>query len=344
MRVDETPITGTVLEIQRLSTEDGPGIRTTVFMKGCPMHCLWCHNPESISPLPQTQWIGSRCIGCKTCLDACPNGALSDPATGLTIDRSRCKGCGTCVEACPGGALELLGRQWEVDALARELLKDREYFKQSAGGTTVSGGEATLQWRFVSALLKDLKQQGVHTAIDTCGIVNREALEAILPYTDLILYDLNEMDPHLHREFTHCPIDPVLENLVFLCQYIRSHDVPGEIWVRTPLIPGATARQDNVARIGAFLAANCQGAVTRWDLLTFNNLCKDKYLRLGLDWQFKDTALLSQESLEALGQAALRSGVAPAIVQWSGATRLEVESDEESQPDRQHPRVRVGCA
>ncbi len=327
MLTEARPPVGTVLEIQRMSTEDGPGLRTTVFMKGCPMQCRWCHNPESISPLPQTQWIGSRCLGCRSCLGACPAGALTAPPHGLALDRSRCRGCGTCVEACPSGALELLGKSWAAADLAYELLKDREYFKQSGGGVTLSGGEATLHWPFVAALLTQLQQAGVHTAIDTCGLARREAWEAILPHTDLVLYDLKEMEPQRHQAYTHSALERVLESFGFVVDYIRTHARPKEIWVRTPLIPGATARAENVAQIGAFITRHAAGTVSRWELLAFNNLCQDKYQRLGQVWSFENTDLLTRETMEHLAEVARQSSVDPALVRWSGTTRREGEPE-----------------
>ena len=318
-----TDITGLVLEIQRMSTEDGPGLRTTVFMKGCPMRCLWCHNPESISPKPQIQWIGIRCIGCKSCIDACPKDALTMSASGLVIDRNACDGCGLCADACPSTALEMLGTKWEVNALAKELLKDREYFKQSSGGITISGGEATLQWKFVAALLKILQEEGIHTCIDTCGIIPQNALDAILPYTDIVLYDLKEIDPQRHQAFTKNKLCQVLSTLMTIAEYVETHAKPSEIWIRTPLIPEATAREENIREIGVWIGEHCDGVVSRWDLLAFNNLCKDKYERLGLEWQFKEKELLTQSMMEQFAESARNSGVNPMIVQWSGSTRLE---------------------
>lgn len=324
MDKEETSLTGTILEIQRMSTEDGPGLRTTVFMKGCPMKCLWCHNPESISPQPQVHWIGLRCIGCQTCLDHCPDHALTMTDTGLKIDRSLCNGCGDCAEACPSTAIELLGKNWEVNALAKELLKDRAYFEQSAGGITISGGEATLQWKFVASLVRILKEEGIHICIDTCGIARKEALEAILPYTDIVLYDLKEMDAKLHQEFTQTKVEDVLATLTYTVGYFKSHENPTEIWIRTPLIPKATAREGNITMIGAHIAANCDGVVSRWDLLAFNNLCKDKYMRLDLDWPYDEAQLLKDQYLEQLVSSARSSGVDPTIVHWSGSTQIEV--------------------
>ncbi|MCX7708171.1 MAG: glycyl-radical enzyme activating protein, partial [Anaerolineae bacterium] len=155
--------TALILHLQRLSTEDGPGLRTTVFFKGCSLRCEWCHNPESLSPHPQIQWLESRCIGCGTCLAACPRGYLIKTAKGLAINRALCQGCGTCVEACPAGALELLGTRVELDELVARLLKDRSFFAVSGGGVTASGGEPALQAPFVADLFRRLQAEGVHT-------------------------------------------------------------------------------------------------------------------------------------------------------------------------------------
>jgi pyruvate formate lyase activating enzyme len=321
--VETSELTGTVLEIQRMSTEDGPGIRTTVFMKGCPMRCLWCHNPESISPLPQIQWIGIRCIGCKTCIGTCPNAALKIIDNRISIDRTNCDGCGSCVEECPSTALELLGKEWTVADLANEMAKDAIYYDQSGGGVTVSGGESTLQWKFVTALLAELKHRGIHTAIDTCGIVKQDALEAILPNTDLILYDLKEMDPYRHQDYTHSPLNLVFDTFKDFVQRIQKSSGLIELWVRTPLIPGATARSENITAIGKFIAREGKGIVSRWDLLAFNNLCKDKYTRLGMDWQFSDQDLLDKQMLEDLTAVAKNSGVDPGIIHVSGSMKLD---------------------
>jgi pyruvate formate lyase activating enzyme len=325
---EDTLLKGTVLEIQRMSTEDGPGIRTTVFMKGCPMHCLWCHNPESISSKPQIQWIGIRCIGCRTCLSACPNGGLYLSEEGMAIDREKCAGCGTCTEECPSTALELIGKDWAVSDLMDELLKDSAFFAQSDGGITISGGEATLQWRFVSELLKGIKSQGFHTAIDTCGIIKPEAMHAILPFTDLVLFDLKEMDPQKHLEYTGAPLDIVLDTFREVVLRKEQQQAGFELWVRTPLIPGKTARIDNITAIGQFISRVAGDTVSRWDLLAFNNLCKDKYTRLGLEWEFEGSALIGQEELNSLGEVARKSGVDGNIIHVSGSTRMENEEKE----------------
>lgn len=314
---------GTVLEIVRMSTEDGPGIRTTVFFKGCTLACAWCHNPESIAARPQLCWVGNRCIGCGTCLKTCENGALSLSEQGMTIDRTRCKGCGACAAECPGTALELLGKQWTVDDLVAEVVKDRAYFEASGGGVTVSGGEPALQHEFAGAFLKALREKGLHTAVDTCGLCNREALDNLLPHAALVLFDLKIMDEEAHRRFTGRSNQQILENLRYTADYIRSHLYPKEIWMRTPVIPGATAGRENITAIGGFIAENIGDVVSRWELCAFNNLCRDKYLRLGRKWEFHDSPLLTEAEMEDLAKMAKSSGVDRGLVVWSGSTRLE---------------------
>ncbi len=312
-----------ILEIQRMSTEDGPGIRTTVFFKGCTLNCRWCHNPESISPHPQIQWLSNQCIGCRTCLETCPEGALTFTAEGLSVDRKRCTGCGLCAEACPAAALERLGKSWKPDSLAAEVLKDRAYFEKSGGGVTLGGGEPILQAPFAGELLKTLKAEGIHTALDTCGMCSSQVLEELLPYTDLLLFDLKEIDPEKHREFTGASNQRILENLAHVRTWMESHDTPGQIWIRTPVIPDTTATDENIRGIGRFIAETLNGRVSRWELSAFNNLCRDKYIRLGMDWPYRDCQLLSKLMMEKMAAVARNSGVDPAIVRWSGSTKLE---------------------
>ncbi len=306
-----------------MSTEDGPGIRTTVFFKGCSLKCKWCHNPESISMQPQVHWIGSRCLGCKTCLDACPSGALSFSQTGVVIDRLICTGCGVCAIECPAAAMELLGKEWTLDDLIKEVVKDRVYFEKSGGGITVSGGEPGMQAAFVGMFLKSLRENSIHTALDTCGLCGAEALKELLPHSSLVLYDLKEIDTENHKKFTGEHNDRILGNLLIVAESIRSHLNPAALWIRTPVIPGMTAREDNILGIGRFIAENLGNVVSRWELCAFNNLCKDKYLRLGQDWSLRDELPVPKESMERFARIAGESGIHPDIVGWTGATRLE---------------------
>lgn len=324
-------VEATVLEIQRMSTEDGPGIRTTVFFKGCSLKCSWCHNPESIARRPQLHWIGNRCIGCLSCREVCPQQALSLDESGMHIDRSRCEGCGTCAEECPSTALALMGESWELQALVDEVIKDRVYFEKSNGGITISGGEPCLQPRFAAAFLKELKEKGVQTALDTCGLCSREALSAILPYATLVLFDLKEMDDSKHRQFTGSSNARILSNLKFVSEFIRSHVHPKAIWIRTPIIPAATDTETNIRAVGAFISDNLPGIVERWELCAFNNLCQDKYQRLDLEWAFSDAPLITKARMEQLAAVARQSGVNPDIVHWSGSTRLESDDGAEKE-------------
>jgi pyruvate formate lyase activating enzyme len=324
-----TELTGRILHLQRLSTEDGPGIRTTVFFKGCPLHCAWCHNPESLSTRLQIQWFPVRCIGCQTCVKTCPNGCLTMSADGLVIDRERCEASGKCTEAClsaeacPSGALEALGRTVSVTELLVELGKDRAYYEKSGGGVTLSGGEPTFQPDFAEALLRGLKEQGISTALDTCGLCSPHTLDRLLPYTDLVLFDLKLLALEPHRHFTGVSNAQILENLQHIREFIQQPPQSIQLWIRTPLIPGATDTEENLAAIGRHLASQLDGAVRRWELCTFNNLCRDQYTRLGLDWAYATTPLMTRLELARCEQFARGSGFHPELILATGATRAE---------------------
>ncbi len=327
--------TATILEIVRMSTEDGPGIRTTVFFKGCTLNCAWCHNPESISIHPQLQWVGSRCIGCKTCLSVCRENALTLSEAGMQINRACCTGCGECAEECPGTALELMGKNWLMDDLVVEVIKDRAYFGTSGGGVTISGGEPTMQAGFASMFLKSLRERGLHTALDTCGQCSRGALEKVLPYAAMVLFDIKLIDPGDHKKFTGHDNRRIMDNLLFVADYIRSHVYPSEMWIRTPIIPGATATSENISGIGQFIASHLGGVVSRWELCAFNNLCRDKYRRLDQPWAFADENLISKSFIDELTETAKHSGANPDIIFATGATRLETLETQEKQESQQ---------
>lgn len=319
---ENNTIQGRLLKIQRMSTEDGPGIRTTVFLKGCTLHCSWCHNPESISPKPQLQWLSSNCIGGQLCVAACPNNTLSYIDNQIVIDRNICEACGICVEECPTGALEIMGQDVTVEEVVREVLKDKAYFEKSGGGITVSGGEPVIQAAFTAAFLKKMKENDIHTALDTCGVGTYAAYEKILPYTDLLLYDIKEIDSNKHREFTGSPNEKILNNLLTISEWMKIHGKPKELWIRTPVIPNATDTEENIAGIGKFIAENDLHP-DRWELCAFNNLCNDKYLRLGIRWKFEKYDLLEQEKLNRLVKIAQGSGVDKNRVLWTGSAKTK---------------------
>ncbi len=311
---------GRVLDIQKLSTEDGPGIRTTVFFKGCNLKCAWCHNPESIPPQSQAVWVKSRCISCGCCVKACETGALTFTETGAEVDRNQCSGCLKCAESCPTGAMDRKGITYTVDALAAELLKDRAYFEKS-GGVTASGGEPLLQAAFVRELFQRLREAGVHTALDTAAHMPFETLSQVLETSSMLLLDLKLMDDGEHRRLTGVGNARILENAVKAAEYAQRQGI--ELWVRTPVIPGATDSAENIAAIGQFIARNMAGAVKRWELCAFNNLCRDKYERLGQSWEYKETPLMRRADMERLHAAAVNSAGIPGLVVWTGAVRRE---------------------
>jgi len=315
--------TGRILHLQRLSTEDGPGIRTTVFFKGCPLRCAWCHNPESISFQLQTQWYATRCMGCKTCVEVCPNKCLVMAENGLVIDREHCDVCGNCVAACPTAGHEMLGKTVTRDELLAELLKDRVYYEKSGGGITLSGGEPTFQPDFAETLLRGLKELGISAAIDTCGLTSTRTFDRLLPYTDLVLFDLKLLDPILHRKFTGVTNQQILENLAYIQNTIQHQARCIDLWIRTPLIPGATDTDENLTALGKYLSKYLLGTITRWELCAFNNLCREQYIRLGLDWEYATTPLMTQAELLRCEQLAKSAFSQPELVIASGATRQE---------------------
>ena len=314
-------ITGTILHLQRLSTEDGPGIRTTVFFKGCPLHCTWCHNPESISPGKQVQWIDNRCIGCDSCIEVCEEHGLVHTAEGILRDRALCVVCGRCVEACPTGAMEMLGKEITVEELTAELLKDRAYFEKSGGGVTLSGGEPTLQPEFCGALMDALHAEDIPVALDTCGLCNPAVFKPLIEKADIILYDMKLWDGAEHQRWTGVDNKRIIENLSIVRDVVSSAGGSKRLWIRTPLIPGATDSEYNLKAISSFLAQNLNGSVERWELCAFNNLCREKYVRLGLEWQFADADLFTQSELDRLGGLAKAGGFDPGRTFVTGAAK-----------------------
>jgi pyruvate formate lyase activating enzyme len=311
---------GFIFEIQKMSTEDGPGIRTTVFFKQCPLKCIWCHNPESILKKKQLEWFKHKCIGCNTCIKTCELAALKFEEDGLYIDRKLCTSCGKCSDECPSTALHMFGEYWSLDDLYHEIQKDKVYYEQSKGGITVSGGEPTIQSDFILEFLKMCKDNGISTALDTCGYASKNIYEKILPYVDLVLLDIKEIDPKKHEEFTGVPNDLILENAIYIANFMKKNNKL--VWIRTPLIPNYTATKENMEGIGKFIIEKLHNYPQRWDLLAFNNLCVSKYERLDMVWPLKDTPLMTKEEVETLYNIALKTGARE--VRWSGLTKKEV--------------------
>jgi pyruvate formate lyase activating enzyme len=330
-----------VVNIQRMSTEDGPGLRTTVFAKGCSLECLWCHNPEGISPSPQVVWLAPKCVGARACDAACSEDAILRSGDDVEIDRERCTACGECVDQCPSGAIEQWGRRWSLDDLVKEVAKDRSYYETSGGGVTVSGGEPALRKVFVASFLERCRAIALHTALDTCGMCSESALQTLGAHADLVLYDLKEIDPERHVRFTGHTNERILANLLALGEQTRRGELPSELWIRTPLIPGATLREENIRGIGAFIARELGDVVTRWELCAFNNLAVDKYHRLGLECEFEGVELMTEAELRHFEEVGRESGVDPEIVLATGRTRME-RAGETPEASQSHVDERAG--
>jgi len=236
---------GMIFDMQRCSLDDGPGIRTTVFLKGCPLKCRWCHNPESQSHRPELLFVRDKCAGCGACVSACPHQAHLLDNSQHALDRSRCGACGACAAACRAGALRIAGYEQNVDAIMDEIERDRPYYENSGGGMTLSGGEPLAQPAFAEALLRECAKRRIHTCVETCGHVPPEVLRQIMDCVDLCLFDYKEADPQRHRAATG------VDNLLILENLERLVTAGASVVLRCPLIPGVNDSDDHLAGIAA---------------------------------------------------------------------------------------------
>ncbi|MBU8913175.1 MAG: glycyl-radical enzyme activating protein [Spirochaetales bacterium] len=281
--------TGMVFNIQRFSVHDGPGIRTTVFMKGCNLHCFWCHNPESISPVQEVQLFPDKCIGCGNCFEVCPVHAHRMEEDHRVLDRELCERCGKCVDECYAGALKMAGELRTVSDVMSVVERDRAFYETSEGGVTYSGGEPLLSVPFLAELLRSSKERSIHTAVDTALNVSWSSIEKIIPLADLFLVDFKHIDSRAHREAVGVDNSRILENLEKLA---RHHE---HLWVRIPVIPGVNANPDVLARMAEFLTR--LERLERLELLAFHGLADAKYESLGQVSSASDLPTPSDEDL-----------------------------------------------
>jgi pyruvate formate lyase activating enzyme len=263
-----------IFDIKRYAINDGPGIRVTLFFKGCPLSCLWCHNPESIAPQPQKMFTAAKCIGCGECVKVCPKGALTMTADGPVTAAAACDLCGACARICPTLAMQISGRRYQVDELMAIIEKERHLFDQSGGGVTFSGGEPLLHPQFLGQLLERCGRRGIHRTIDTCGYVRTETLLEAARQTELFLYDHKVLDPNLHRRLTGVDNGLILDNLKALAASGAA------IQIRIPLIRGVNAERADLERTAAFVAA-LDGEKKTVNLLPYHDIASHKHTKLG---------------------------------------------------------------
>ncbi len=271
-------MTGRVFDIKKFALHDGPGIRTTLFPKGCPLNCIWCHNPEGIRNEVHLWYFENSCIRCRSCIEACPVHALSvseESSPFIRIDRNLCNTCGICTETCPTNALSLDSSDMTADEAVAKLLQDREFYTQSGGGITISGGDPLFQHEFALEVLRSCREEQVHTAIETSMQTDWTILERFLRYVDLFIVDIKIYDPVMHRTYTGKNNTRILENFRLLA---RSG---AELLVRIPLIPGITATEENLGDIARFVRGEAPEVPI--ELINFNPLASNKYRLMGLE-------------------------------------------------------------
>ena len=300
---------GFVFDIKRFSVHDGPGIRTTVFVKGCTLRCGWCQNPEG-QEFQQVLWhFPNKCIGCLACVKACPKNALEkfvDEGSGkihIDIDRKKCDLCGICTEACPTEAITFDSKKMSADEVVEVLLRDRVFYRESGGGITISGGDPLGRYDFVRSILKECKEADLHTALETCLQGPQEHLRALMPHVDLFLTDIKLLDPEKHKEYTGFENKQILDNFRFLC----SGNVP--IIVRIPLIPGITAKENNLRAIAGFVRETSHDVPI--ELINYNHLARDKYRIMSRPYAVSQDAVpYSEDQLRVFRDAVESEGVA----------------------------------
>lgn len=297
---------GIVFNIQRFSIHDGPGIRTTVFLKGCPLGCFWCHNPEGLHKRIEVQFWPYRCIGCGKCVQICEHGVHELPNGEHMLHRERCVLCGRCVDNCYAGALQMSGRRMEVAQVLAEILQDTAFYETSGGGVTLSGGEPLLQINFSQALLKACKQEGLHTAVETCADISWQDLSGVLTLIDMLMIDIKIMDSDKHKKTTGRSNSRILDNIRRLGQT----DKP--ILFRVPVVPTVNDQPEEIIAIAEFVnglrATRQERNSIRLELLFFHQLASEKYRSIGLTYKAASIQALSPDKTAELRSIIARAG------------------------------------
>ena len=293
---------GLIYDMQRFAIHDGPGIRTLIYMKGCPLKCLWCSSPQTQKPSTEILHIELNCKKCGSCIEVCSNNAITiSDKNGIQIDRKLCKSCGECVETCLNQALKLAGNKVTVEELFKEVNKDSPFYRRSNGGITVGGGEPTMQHEFVTAFLKRCKQIYIHTAMESCGYVKWEYLEKLLEHLDLVYFDIKHMDPLVHKELTGVSNELILEN-------IKKASALRPVIIRIPVATGLNDSDENIlatARFATGLGSNLQ----RIEILPYHKFGTHLYDQLGIEYKLKDVDPPSDERMEKLKELIESCGI-----------------------------------
>jgi len=288
---------GIVFNIQHYCVHDGPGIRTNVFLKGCPLRCLWCANPESNEVKPQLMYQAEKCVGCGACVAVCPRQAVSMGPDGRSVtNRQLCDNCGACAEVCKPKAREISGKLMTVDEVYKEVAKDTLFYNTSGGGVTLTGGEVLAQPEFAAAILKKCRENGIMTAVETCGFASWTAVEMIMSHVNIVLYDVKHMDSEVHQQGTGVPNEVILENLRRI-----SNEMKIPVIVRTPIIPGYNDQDSNMHAMGQFIKESVPTCI-EVNLLPYHNLGEGKRLELEVGESGFTTRVPSEDEMEHLRQ------------------------------------------
>jgi len=294
VNLSDKSVQGVIFNIQHYSIHDGPGIRTTVFIKGCPLRCLWCQNPESQLLQPEVFFNQEKCVGCGQCAAVCPCGAIEIQEGKARTNRERCKGRGKCAEVCPYEARSLMGRHVTADEVFHEVAKDEAFYESSGGGVTLSGGEPLAQPEFAAAILRLCKEAGLHTAVDTCGYAAWETIKEVLQYADLVLFDFKHMEPAKHQEYTGVPNRLILENAKRIYRELRR-----AMWARIPVVPGYNSTKENIRATAEFISREL-GSQVKVHLLPYHKMGEVKYKRLEREDGVLHIEPLEEEKMEEL--------------------------------------------